>query len=54
MAGFVGNHEVVAVINNYVPKEDVFFFTRKQPLESKAKLPLDMAKPLHSLVMSVR
>ena len=29
MAGFVGNHECVAVINNYVPKEAVFFFTRQ-------------------------
>ena len=28
MAAFVGNSKCVAVINNYVPKEDVFYFTR--------------------------
>ena len=54
MAGFVGNHECVAVINNFVPKEAVFFYTRKQPLESEPKLPLSLAKPLHSLVSIVR
>ena len=54
MAGFVGNHEAVAVINNYVPKEAVYAFTRKQPLEDEAKLPLALAKPLHDLVQTVR
>ena len=48
-----GNHEAVAVINNYVEKEDVYYFTRKQPLETEAKLPLSLAKPIHNLVMSV-
>jgi len=50
MAGFVGNHECVCVINNFVPKEDVFFYTRKQPLETEAKLPLNLAKPIYDLV----
>ena len=53
MGAFVGNHECVAVINNYVPKEAVYYYTRKQPLEEKAKLPLELAKPLHELVMLV-
>lgn len=53
MAGFVGNHECVSVINNYVPKEAVFFFTRKQPLETEPKLPLSLAKPLHGLVQTM-
>jgi len=53
MAGFVGNHEAVAVINNYVPKEAVYAFTRKQPLEDEAKLPLALAKPLHDLVQTM-
>ena len=48
-----GNHEAVAVIINYVEKEDVYYFTRKQPLETEAKLPLSLAKPIHNLVMSV-
>ena len=54
MAAFVGNHECVSVINNFVPKEDVFYYTRKQPFEEKAKLPINMAKPLYELVMLVR
>jgi len=44
----------VAAINNYVPKESVYYFTRKQPFQDKPKLPIEMAKPLHQLVMSVR
>jgi len=51
MGAFVGNHECVAIINNYVPKESVYYFTRKQPFEEKAKLPIELAKPLHQLVM---
>ena len=51
---FSGNHSAVSVINNFVPKESVYYYTRKQPLEEKAKLPLEMAKPLYNLVMSVR
>ena len=49
----LGNHECVSVINNYVQKEDVYYFTRKQPLETEAKLPSHLAKPIHNLVMSV-
>ena len=54
MAGFVGNHECVAVINNYVGKEEVYFYTRKQPLETEPKLSLQLAKPIHQLVQTVR
>ena len=50
---FSGNHECVAVINNFVPKESVSYYTRKQPFEETPKLPLNMAKPLHQLVMTV-
>jgi len=51
MAAFVGNHDCVAVINNYVPKEDILYFTRKQPFEDKPKLSPELARPLHDLVM---
>lgn len=51
MAAFVGNHNCVSVINNFVPKEDVTYFTRKQPFEEKPKLSAELAKPLHDLVM---
>jgi len=53
MAGFVGNHECVAVINNYVGKEEVYFYTRKQPLETEPKLSLQLAKPIHQLVQTM-
>ena len=53
MAAFVGNHHCVSVINNYVPKEDVVYFTRKQPFEEEPKLSPSLAKPLHNLVMSM-
>ena len=53
MAAFVGNHHCVSVINNYVPKEDVVYFTRKQPFEEHPKLLPELAKPLHDLVMSM-
>jgi len=53
MAAFVGNHSCVSVINNYVPKENVLYFTRKQPFEEEPKLSPELAKPLHDLVMSM-
>jgi len=53
MAAFVGQSRVVAVINNFVPRESVNYWTRKQPFQEKARLSKDMAKPLHNLVMSV-
>ena len=31
MAAFVGNHNCVAVINNFVPKENLSLFTRLTP-----------------------
>ena len=34
-------------------KKDVYYYTKKQPFEETAKLPLAMAKPLHQLVMTV-
>merc|ERR1719203_2709192 len=53
MGAFVGNHDCVSVINNYVEKKDVYYYTKKQPFEENAKLPLAMAKPLHQLVMTM-
>jgi len=53
MAAFVGNHSCVAVINNFVSKEEVWFYTRKQPLESEPKLPQELAKSVYKIVMSM-
>ena len=53
MAAFVGNHSCVAVINNFVSKEEVWCYTRKQPLESEPKLPQELAKSVYKIVMSM-
>ena len=53
MAAFVGNHDCVNIINNFVSLDDVFYFTRKQPFEETPKLKIELAKPIHKLVMSM-
>ena len=50
---YIGNHECVAVINNFVDIEDVKYYSKKQPFEEKPKLPRAMVEPLHRLVMTV-
>ena len=53
MAAFVGNHNhsFVAIINNYVPRAHMLYFTRKQPLEDTPKLSPVLARPQHDVVM---
>ncbi|GFG38137.1 hypothetical protein Cfor_04788, partial [Coptotermes formosanus] len=51
MAAFVGNHACVAVINSYIPKSDVDYYTIPQGLETEPKLPPTVAAPLHKFVM---
>ncbi|XP_049799785.1 ankyrin repeat and MYND domain-containing protein 2-like [Schistocerca nitens] len=53
MAAFVGNHACVAVINNFVPKADVDYYTVPQGLETEPKLTPVLAAPLHKFVMQV-
>ncbi|XP_045593246.1 ankyrin repeat and MYND domain-containing protein 2 [Procambarus clarkii] len=53
MAAFVGNHAVVALINNYLPMSDVMQYTVPTGLEKEAKLPVSVAKPLYDLIMQV-
>ncbi|KAG0699140.1 Ankyrin repeat and MYND domain-containing protein 2 [Chionoecetes opilio] len=53
MAAFVGNHAVVALINNYVPMSHVTQYTQPSGLEKEAKLPPQAAKPLYDLIMQV-
>ncbi|XP_015784328.1 ankyrin repeat and MYND domain-containing protein 2-like [Tetranychus urticae] len=50
MAGFVGQHEAVNMINNYVPKEDVLYYTEKHGLEDEPRLKSSLADPLWSLL----
>jgi PHD/YefM family antitoxin component YafN of YafNO toxin-antitoxin module len=51
MATFVGNHSFLAIINNYAPRADILYFTRKQSLQDTPRLSPELARPLHDLVM---
>lgn len=53
MAAFVGNHACVAVINNFVPKLDVDYYTKPSGLETEPKLPPHLSGPLHKFIMQV-
>ncbi|KAK3859456.1 hypothetical protein Pcinc_034434 [Petrolisthes cinctipes] len=53
MAAFVGNHAIVALINNYVPMSDVMQHSKPSGLEKEAKIPPSLAKPLYELIMQV-
>ncbi|KAL1140202.1 hypothetical protein AAG570_000134 [Ranatra chinensis] len=53
MAAFVGFHNCVAVINNYIPKSEVEYYTLTHGLETEPKLPSVYASPLHKFIMQV-
>jgi hypothetical protein len=48
-----GNHVCVAVINSYIPKSDVDYYTIPQGLETEPKLLPTLAAPLHKFIMQV-
>jgi len=48
-----GNHVCVAVINSYIPKSDVDYYTIPQGLETEPKLPPTLAAPVHKFIMQV-
>ncbi|KAK7085593.1 Ankyrin repeat and MYND domain-containing protein 2 [Halocaridina rubra] len=53
MAAFVGNHTVVALINNYLPISDVEYYTQPHGLEKEGKLPSSVSRSLYDLIMQV-
>lgn len=53
MAAFVGNHACVSVINNYVPRELVEYYSRIQGLETEPKLSPHLVGAVHRLVQMV-
>lgn len=53
MAAFVGHHSCVAVINNYVPKDDVDYYTTIQGVQTEPWLPPFIAESFHKLIMQV-
>ncbi|XP_071044027.1 ankyrin repeat and MYND domain-containing protein 2 [Parasteatoda tepidariorum] len=51
MAAFVGNHHIVSIINNYLPIEEIEYFTKIHGLEKEPKLPAVLSQPVHKLVV---
>uniref|UniRef100_A0A0A9X057 Ankyrin repeat and MYND domain-containing protein 2 n=2 Tax=Lygus hesperus TaxID=30085 RepID=A0A0A9X057_LYGHE len=53
MGGFVGNHHCVPVINNFIPKSDVDYYTVSHGDGIAPTLPATMASAFHKLIMQV-
>lgn len=51
MAAFVGNHEVVTVINYFVPKEEIEYYTKSHNLEKEPKLPPSLCSALYKFLL---
>lgn len=48
-----GNHTCVAVMNNFVPRAEVDYYTVPHGLEKEPRLPPFLAAPLHKFIMQV-
>jgi ankyrin repeat and MYND domain-containing protein 2 len=53
MAAFVGNHNCVAAINNFVPMSDVQYYIVPNGLDMDPKLPPVLAESFHKLITQV-
>lgn len=53
MAAFVGNHACVAVINNFISRAEVDYYTEIRGLEREPKLLPVLAEPLHQFITGV-
>ncbi|XP_059620017.1 ankyrin repeat and MYND domain-containing protein 2 [Phlebotomus argentipes] len=53
MASFVSNHRVVAVINNYVPKQEIEYYTVIQGQQTEPYLPAVLLDSFHKFVIQV-
>lgn len=53
MAAFVGNHNCVATINNFIPKADIDFYIKPQGLQTEPMLPPHLADYFHKFIMQV-
>lgn len=53
MAAFVGNHNCVATINNFVPKSQVDYYTEIRGTQTEPNLPKFLAESFHKFVMQV-
>lgn len=53
IAAFVGHHNCVTVINNYVPKSDIEYYTVVQGTQKKPYLPAFLVESFHKFIMQV-
>lgn len=51
MAAFVGNHAVVACINNFIPKSEIEYFTTARGQQSEPTLPIVLLDSMHKFVI---
>ncbi|RZB45741.1 ankyrin repeat and MYND domain-containing protein 2 [Asbolus verrucosus] len=53
MAAFVGHHSCVAIINNYISKSEVDYYTVIQGTQTKPYLPPFLSESFHKLIMQI-
>ncbi|XP_058806862.1 ankyrin repeat and MYND domain-containing protein 2 [Phymastichus coffea] len=53
MAAFVGNHNCVATINNFIPKADIDYYIKPQGLQTEPMLYPHLSNSFHSFIMQV-
>lgn len=53
MAAFVGNHNCVATINNFIPKADIDYYVKPQGLQTESMLPPHLADSFHKFIMQI-
>lgn len=51
MAAFVGNHAVVACINNYIPKSEIEYFTKIRGHQTEPTLPIILLDSMHKFII---
>ncbi|XP_031633079.1 ankyrin repeat and MYND domain-containing protein 2 [Contarinia nasturtii] len=51
MAAFVGNHAVVACINNYIPKSEIEYFTKIRGQQTEPILPVILLDSIHKFII---
>lgn len=53
MAAFVSNHNVVATINNFIPKSDLEYFTKVQGQQTEPYLPTILLESFHKFIIEI-
>lgn len=53
MAAFVGNHNCVATINNFIPKADIDYYTKPQGSQTEPMLPPHLADSFHNFIIQI-